>query len=76
MILRSRVVGLRVMLAGYDPYTFVWQPEMPEQWLDPVYDNVHRLTDIAADLAPLCPDKLPCPFACNGSSRLLPNGWR
>src|SRR5207249_2402179 len=42
--LRNRVVGARVMLAGYDPYTFVWQPGMPEEWLDPVYDNVHRLT--------------------------------
>ena len=42
--LRNRVVGARVMLAGFDPYTFVWQPGMPEEWLDPVYDNVHRLT--------------------------------
>src|ERR1017187_7791689 len=43
--LRNRVVGARVMLAGYDPYTFVWQADMPEQWLDPVYDaKAHRLT--------------------------------
>lgn len=43
--LRNRVVGARVMLAGYDPYTFVWQPDMPEQWLDPVCDSkAHRLT--------------------------------
>jgi hypothetical protein len=43
--LRNRVVGARVMLAGNDPYTFVWQPGMPEELLDPVYDpKAHRLT--------------------------------
>lgn len=43
--LRNRVVGARVMLAGHDPYTFVWQTDMPEEWLDPVYDpKAHRLT--------------------------------
>src|SRR5438046_2318783 len=43
--LRNRVVGARVMLAGYDPYTFLWQPGMPEEWLDPVREaKVHRLT--------------------------------
>jgi hypothetical protein len=43
--LRNRVVGARVMLAGHDPYSFVWQPGMSEQWLDPVDDpKVHRLT--------------------------------
>lgn len=43
--LRNRVVGARVMLAGYDPYTFEWEPGMPEQWLDPVYEpKAHRLT--------------------------------
>ncbi len=42
---RNRVVGARVMLAGYDPYAFIWQPGMPEEWLDPVRDpKVHRLT--------------------------------
>jgi hypothetical protein len=34
--MRNRIVGARVMLAGYDPYTFVWQPGMPEEWHDPV----------------------------------------
>ena len=43
--LRNRVVGARVMLAGHDPYTFVWQPGMDETLLDPVYDpKAHRLT--------------------------------
>lgn len=43
--LRNRVVGARVMLAGYDPYTFFWQPGMPEEWLDPVHEpKAHRLT--------------------------------
>lgn len=43
--LRNRVVGARVMLAGHDPYTFLWQPGMPEEWLDPVHEaKVHRLT--------------------------------
>ncbi len=43
--LRNRVVGARVMLAGHDPYTFLWQHGMPEQWLDPVHEaKVHRLT--------------------------------
>ena len=43
--LRNRVVGARVMLAGHDPYTFDWEPGMPDQWLDPVYDpKAHRLT--------------------------------
>ena len=43
--LRNRVVGARVMLAGADPYTFVWQPGMPEELLDPVHDpHAHRLT--------------------------------
>jgi hypothetical protein len=42
---RNRVVGARVMLAGHDPYTFVWRPGMPEEWLDPVHEpKVHRLT--------------------------------
>lgn len=58
--LRNRVVGARVMLAGYDPYTFVWESGMPEEWLDPVYDpKAHRLTItppmllVYAPLAPL-----------------------
>ncbi|HZZ79598.1 MAG TPA: glycosyltransferase family 87 protein [Gemmataceae bacterium] len=43
--LRNRVVGARVMLTGEDPYTFIWQPGMPETLLDPVYDkDAHRLT--------------------------------
>src|ERR1700679_3814962 len=43
--LRNRIVGARVMLAGHDPYIFIWQPDMPEEWLDPVYDaKAHRLT--------------------------------
>lgn len=44
--LRDRLVGARVMLAGYDPYTFYWQPGMPEEWLDPIRGEfqVHRLT--------------------------------
>lgn len=43
--LRNRVVGARVMLAGYEPYHFDWQPGMPEEWLDPVYDpKARRLT--------------------------------
>lgn len=58
--LRNRVVGARVMLAGYDPYSFTWQAGMPEEWLDPVHDaKVHRLTApppalwLYAPLAPL-----------------------
>jgi hypothetical protein len=43
--LRNRVVGARVMLAGYDPYTFVWESGLPDTLLDPVYDpKAHRLT--------------------------------
>ena len=43
--LRNRVVGARVMLAGHDPYTFNWQPGMPEELLDPIYEpKTHRLT--------------------------------
>jgi hypothetical protein len=43
--LRNRVVGARVMLAGYEPYHFDWQPGMPEEWLDPVHDpKARRLT--------------------------------
>jgi hypothetical protein len=43
--LRNRVVGARVMLAGHDPYTFFWQPGMPEELLDPVHEpKAHRLT--------------------------------
>jgi hypothetical protein len=43
--LRNRVVGARAMLAGYDPYVFVWQAGMPETLLDPVFDpKAHRLT--------------------------------
>lgn len=43
--LRNRVVGARVMLVGRDPYTFFWQPGMPEELLDPVHDpKAHRLT--------------------------------
>jgi hypothetical protein len=43
--LRNRVVGARVMLAGYDPYTFFWMPGMPEELLDPVHEpKAHRLT--------------------------------
>src|SRR5437899_1372777 len=42
--LRNRVVGARVMLAGYDPYTFAWQSGMPEELLDPVHEpKAHRL---------------------------------
>ena len=33
---RNRVVGSRVLLEGHDPYTFVWQPGMPEELLDPI----------------------------------------
>jgi hypothetical protein len=33
------------MLLGRDPYTFFWQPGMPEELLDPVHDpKAHRLT--------------------------------
>jgi hypothetical protein len=43
--LRNRVVGARAMLAGYDPYAFDWQPGMPEELLDPIYEpKAHRLT--------------------------------
>jgi hypothetical protein len=43
--LRNRVVGARVMLASHDPYTFFWQPGMPEELLDPVHEpKAHRLT--------------------------------
>jgi hypothetical protein len=43
--LRNRVVGARVILVGHDPYTFFWQPGMPEELLDPVHDpKAHRLT--------------------------------
>jgi Glycosyltransferase family 87 len=43
--LRNRVVGARAMLAGYDPYTFDWQPGLPEELLDPIYEpKAHRLT--------------------------------
>ena len=42
---RNRIVGARAMLAGYDPYTFEWQPGMPLELLDPIHDEqVHRLT--------------------------------
>ncbi|MBI1830778.1 MAG: DUF2029 domain-containing protein [Planctomycetes bacterium] len=57
--LRNRVVGARVMLAGYDPYTFAWEPGMPEEWLDPVHEpKAHRLTISPPALllyAPLAP---------------------
>jgi hypothetical protein len=60
--LRNRVVGARVMLAGYDPYTFVWQADMPEQWLDPVYDpKAHRLTASPPTLL-LYALIAPCPY--------------
>src|SRR5207253_10639814 len=43
--LRNRVVGARVLLAGEDPYAFRWQPGLPLELLDPVYDpKAHRLT--------------------------------
>jgi hypothetical protein len=46
-------------LTGEDPYTFVWQPGMPEELLDPVYDkDAHRLTVSPPTLllyAPLAP---------------------
>ena len=43
--LRNRVVGARVMLTGHDPYTFHWQPGMPEELLDPIHEpKAHRLT--------------------------------
>lgn len=43
--LRNRIVGARVLLTGQDPYTFVWQPGMPLELLDPCHDFlVHRLT--------------------------------
>src|ERR1700733_6960386 len=44
--LRDRLVGSRVMLAGFDPYMFDWRPGMPEQWLDPIRGDfqLHRLT--------------------------------
>jgi hypothetical protein len=44
---RNRVVGARLLLRGENPYTFTWQPEMPEELLDPTFDPVtplHRLT--------------------------------
>src|SRR5580704_4496517 len=42
---RNRIVGARVLLTGQDPYTFCWQPGMPEELLDPCHDfHVHRLT--------------------------------
>lgn len=51
--LRNRVVGARVMLAGYDPYTFAWESGMPEEWLDPVHDpKAHRLTISPPTLLP------------------------
>jgi hypothetical protein len=57
--LRNRVVGARVMLLGKDPYAFFWQPDMPEELLDPVHDpDAHRLTISPPTLllyAPLAP---------------------
>jgi hypothetical protein len=44
---RNRVVGARVLLRGENPYTFRWQPGMPEELLDPIFDQrtpLHRLT--------------------------------
>src|SRR4051812_29145166 len=44
---RNRVVGARVLLRGENPYTFRWQPGMPEELFDPVFDQripLHRLT--------------------------------
>jgi hypothetical protein len=43
--IRNRVVGARVLAAGFDPYTFHWQPGMPEEWFDPVHrGSVPRVT--------------------------------
>ena len=75
--LRNRVVGARVMLVGHDPYTFFWQPGMPEELLDPVHEpKAHRLTVspptllIYAVVAPLCL------FRRSGSCPSCSNGWR
>jgi len=41
--LRASIVGARVMLAGYDPYTFDWRAGMPDEWLDPVRGSEHPI---------------------------------
>jgi hypothetical protein len=43
---RSRAVGTRALLEGHDPYTFAWQPGMPERLRDPFvnHDGTPRLT--------------------------------
>lgn len=43
---RNRVVGARVLAAGQDPYRFEWKPGMPEEQLDPFYneEGTPRLT--------------------------------
>ncbi len=34
--LRNRVVGARAMIAGENPYTYVWKPGAPERLIDPL----------------------------------------
>jgi hypothetical protein len=46
--IRNRVVGARVLAEGGDPYTFRWQPGMPERLLDPV----HGLSPVARVTVP------------------------
>jgi hypothetical protein len=43
---RNRIVGARVLASGEDPYTFVWQEGMPEERLDPFFneEGTPRLT--------------------------------
>src|SRR3954470_14128773 len=42
---RNRCVGARVLTAGMDPYTFRWQPGMPDTLLDPRHPaEVPRVT--------------------------------
>jgi hypothetical protein len=61
--LRNRVVGARVLLAGYDPYTFAWQAGQPEELLDPVHDaKAHRLT-ISPPTLLLYATLAPAPYA-------------
>jgi hypothetical protein len=48
--LRNRVVGARSFSAGFDPYHFKWNPDLPKSLLDPIdyvsfsFRNVSRLS--------------------------------
>lgn len=45
--INNRVIGIRLMLSGYDPYFYFWQPGDPVGWIDVFaipQDTVTRLT--------------------------------